>query len=111
MEFKKVLYMNLIITSINAIHKGWAMQAKGSVGLTVGTHVLGVVRNLGHVARPVFLHVLALVAVHVRGLLWVVIRKPRSFSQVLAVEREMGAWSPQRGSPGRTAVAGQRRPR
>ena len=110
MEFKKVLYMNLIITSINAIHKGWAMQAKDAVGLTVGTHVLGVVPNIDHVARPVFHLVLALVAVHVRGLLWVVIRKPRSFSQVLAVEREMGAWSPQRGSPGRTA-ADQRRPR
>jgi hypothetical protein len=41
------------------------MQAKDAVGLTVGTHVLGVVRNLDHVARPVFQHALALDAVHV----------------------------------------------
>ena len=67
------------------------MQAKNAKGLTVGTYVLGVVPNLDHVARPVFHHVLALVAVHVRGLLWVVIQNPRSFSRVLAVEREMGS--------------------
>jgi hypothetical protein len=44
------------------------MQAKDAEGLTIGTYVLGVVPNLDHVARPVFHHVLALVAVHVRGL-------------------------------------------
>ena len=44
------------------------MQAKDTVGLTVGTHVLGVGPNLGHVAHPAFHHVLALVAVHVHGL-------------------------------------------
>jgi hypothetical protein len=45
------------------------MQAKDAVGLTMGTHVLGVVRNLDHVARPDLHHVLALVAVHLHGLL------------------------------------------
>jgi len=44
------------------------MQAKNAVGLTVGAHVIGVLQNLDHVARPVFHHVLALVAVHVHGL-------------------------------------------
>jgi len=44
------------------------MQAKDARGLTVGTHVLGVVPNHDHEARPVFHHALALVAVHVHGL-------------------------------------------
>ena len=44
------------------------MQAKDAAGLAVGTHVLGVLQNLDHVARPVFHHVFALVAVHVHGL-------------------------------------------
>jgi hypothetical protein len=44
------------------------MQVKEAVGLTVGEHVLGVVPNLDHVARPVFHYVPALVAVHAHGL-------------------------------------------